>query len=148
MEAAELTSSAVNQDLEIRDIQYDPTGKPNSQRAINEAKEKGLLVVFPAENELQIDIDNEHSYQMYVKQMDIVTKYVGVESFIEHPSKSGLPKRHITVRLKSPVTMIERIALQACLGSDRVREVLGYVQYKNGDPNPVLFLEKPVEITT
>jgi len=27
------------------------------------------------------------------------------------------------------------------LGSDRVREVLGFVQIQNGDPHPTLFLE-------
>jgi hypothetical protein len=33
------------------------------------------------------------------------------------------------------------VMFQAFLGSDRVREILGYAQAMNGDPNPTLFLE-------
>ncbi len=137
-----LTNPACNSDLAIAEIKYDPSGQPNSQRAIEEALINNLLVVYPAEDELQIDIDNEHSYLVYVKQMDIMKKYLGaIETKVE-ASRSGLPKRHITVKLNHSVTMLERIALQACLGSDRVRELLSLVQYQNGDPHPVLFLEK------
>ena len=59
------------------------------------------------------------------------------------PSRSGLPKRHITVTLDQPITNYQRLALQVMLGSDRVREFLGYIQEKQGDPTPILFIEKP-----
>lgn len=132
----------VNSDLDFKDINYDPTGKPNSQRAIDEAAQKNLDVVFPQANELFIDIDNEHSFALYSKQIDILKKYVGVKSVRVQPSKSGLPKRHIYVTLKQDITELERVSLQAMMGSDRVRELLGYVQVKNNDPHPTLFLEK------
>jgi hypothetical protein len=134
-------------DLAIRDIEYDPHGNPNSIRAIEQAEREGLDVVFPADNELFIDIDNEHSFQMFQKQMDIVKKYIGVVKMNEYTmyavttSRHGLPGRHIVIKLARNVTELERIALQACLGSDRVREVLGFVQMQNGDPHPTLFLE-------
>ena len=131
-----------NSDLEIKTIQYDPNGKPNSQRAIDEALQFGLSVVFPKDNELQLDIDNEHSFQLYMKQADILKKYIGVEGYKVEPSRSGLPKLHITITLSRTVSTLERLALQAMMGSDRVRELLGFVQYLNNDPHPVLFLEK------
>jgi hypothetical protein len=131
-----------NSDLEMKTIQYDPNGKPNSQRAIDEALTFGLSVVFPKDNELQLDIDNDHSFQLYLKQADILKKYIGVEGYKVEPSRSGLPKQHITITLSRTVSTIERLALQAMMGSDRVRELLGFVQYLNNDPHPVLFLEK------
>ena len=137
-----LSSYTYNSDLEIKNIEYDPHGKPNSQKARDQAEREGLDVVYPKNNEVMIDIDNAHSLQLFQKQMDIVKKHIGVIGVEEHLSKSGEGKRHITVTLNDPITPIERLALQAMLGSDRVRELLGYVEYKNGDPTPTLFLER------
>lgn len=140
---AALVDPTKNSDLELKTIQYDPTGYPNSKRAYGQAAMEGLDVVLPENNQLQIDIDNEHSYMLFQKQMQIVHTYIPVVDIKETESKSGKPwKLHITVTLEDDVTTIERLALQAMLGSDRVRELLGYIQYKNNDPNPVLFLEK------
>jgi len=144
-----LTDPKTNSDLENKEIHYDPKGAPNSQRAYTEAAAKGLEVVLPASNELQIDIDNEHSYLLFQKQIQIVQAFIGVVDIREAPSKSGQKwKMHITVELDVDVTTLERLALQAMLGSDRVRELLGYVQFKNDDPYPTLFIEKPTLLLT
>jgi len=58
-------------------------------------------------------------------------------------SRSGAPKRHVTVTLDQPIDNYQRVALQAIMGSDRVREFLSYVQHRNGDQHPILFIEKP-----
>jgi hypothetical protein len=137
-----MKSGVYNSDLDFKIIEYDPNGKPNSQRAIDFAANSGLKVLYPAADELFIDIDNEHSFQLFLKQMDILKKYVGVRGDTITPSKSGFPKRHIVVYLEKPITEVERVALQAMMGSDRVRELLGYVQAKNNDPHPTLFLER------
>jgi hypothetical protein len=60
----------------------------------------------------------------------ILNRFVPIRDIRIEPSRSGLPKRHITVTLVDPVSQIERLALQAMLGSDRVRELLGYVQHQ------------------
>jgi len=138
---SDLTSYDQNTDLEIKEIEYDPNGMPNSQRAINVALSEGLTVRLPEANELLIDIDNEHSFMLYQKQMDILEKYVGTNGSKVTESRHGLPGRHIVVTLEHDITETERLLLQACLGSDRVRELLGYVQMKNGDAHPSLFLE-------
>ena len=145
-----LTDFSMTADLDVQFIEYDPTGKPNSQNAINKAKFENLEVKFPTTNELFIDVDNEHSFQMFIRLFQIFQKFVDKgASFVEYPSKSGLPKRHVTVSLSRPVRNEEqRILFQALLGSDRVREILGYVQATNGDPHPTLFLEaKPAEFS-
>ena len=159
MSDAKLCDPCYNSDLEMKEIQYDPEGMPNSQRAINQAQMEGLEVVLPEDNQLQIDLDNEHSYRLLQNQLGIVQKFLGDYGYEEHLSKSGEPtKRHVTLTFEDlKFTTLERLALQAMLGSDRIRELLGYVQLKNNDPNPVLFLEKkaplalpeaPVNVTT
>ena len=137
-------------DLSIQHIEYDPTGQPNSQNAINRAAVENLNVVFPTSHELFIDIDNELSYQMFLRQFQVFQKFVdGDAEFVESPSKSGLPKRHVAVWLSRPIKdEVERILFQALLGSDRVREILGYVQAVNGDPHPTLFLEAKPKLLT
>jgi hypothetical protein len=134
--------SDLNTDLAIKDIEYDPKGQPNSKNAEDRAVSEGLDIRFPADNELFIDIDNEHSYLMFQKQIDIVDKHVGLKcTTVTTPSMHGLPGRHIVVTLSRNVTELERICLQACMGSDRVRELLGFIQNVNKDPHPTLFLE-------
>jgi hypothetical protein len=132
-----------NTDLATPDYDLDEGSLPTNEAALERAKREGLVVVYPTETELQIDIDNEQSYEFFLRQIKIVTRLADAYGYTERPSKSGMPKRHITVKLKTPVTVLERICLQACLGSDRVREVLGYVRYRRGEPNPTLFFEKP-----
>ena len=138
---SDLTSYDQNTDLELKKIEYDPNGMPNSQRAINVALSEGLTVRLPEANELLIDIDNEHSFMLFMKQIEIVKKYIGATGDTITESRHGLPGRHIVVTLEHDITETERLLLQACLGSDRVRELLGYVQMKNGDAHPTLFLE-------
>lgn len=147
-----LCDCQVNSDLEFKTIKYDPNGQPNSQRAVNQAQMEGLEVVYPKDNQLQIDIDNEHSYRLMQNQLFIVNKFIGFSNYEEKPSKSGKPSKfHITLTFEDSMkfTTIERLALQAMLGSDRVRELLSYVQFQNGDPHPTLFLEKsaPKQLT-
>lgn len=136
----------LQEELSIQTIEYDPTGMPNSQNAINRAAIENLEVVFPTRYELFVDLDTELSYQMFIRQFQIFQKFIDSDSeYFEEPSKSGLPKRHVTVGLSRPVQdETQRILFQALLGSDRVRELLGYVQVNNGDPHPTLFLEKIV----
>lgn len=115
---------------------------PNSDRAVQEANDNNLAVVYPTSNEIQLDLDTETAYETYQTVLPIVSKHYGIVDIRENASRSGLPKRHVTVTVDKTLTNFERIALQACLGSDRIREILSVIQERNGDPHPTLFLEK------
>lgn len=147
MSDAKLCDPCYNSDLEMKTIEYDPEGMPNSQRAVDQARRENLDVIYPEDNQLQIDLDNEHSLRLLQNQLAIVGKFIGSYQYEERLSKSGKPeKKHVTLTFYDVTfTTLERLALQAMLGSDRIRELLGYVQYKNEDPHPVLFLEKKQE---
>jgi hypothetical protein len=118
-------------------------GEPNSARAVRGAQDNGLVVVYPASNQLQIDIDSDRAFNIFLEMQHLLEKYFEVGKVKITASRSGLPKRHITVTLDQPITNYQRLALQVMMGSDRVREFLGYIQEKQGDPTPILFIEKP-----
>lgn len=54
---------------------------------------------------------------------------------------------HVIVRLRREVTPMERILIQAFLGSDLKREALSWVRLVNDDPNPTIFYtKKPLQL--
>lgn len=116
---------------------------PHSQEAIDRAKKENLLVVFPKPNELLIDIDNAEDLKTFKRCHNVLEEHFGIVGIETAGSMSGRADHlHITVTLETEVTDLQRVALQACLGSDRMREILGLVMALSGDPHPTLFLEK------
>jgi hypothetical protein len=114
----------------------------SSETAYREAADDNLEVVLPEPYDLLIDIDNDEDMKRFDRGMDVMIKHFNAQVIKSTPSRSGLPKRHLIVRLDRPVSNAERIALQAALGSDPVREILGIVRVQHNDPHPTLFLEK------
>ncbi len=110
-----------------------------------EAAEKGWDVVLPGDNELQIDIDDEESLDVYDEMVDVLesTGYYIVNER-RTPSKGG--NTHITVKVVGhglTISPLERVALQAMLGSDRKRELLSLLRIWKPEANrpPTLFFE-------
>ena len=91
----------------------------------DKANDKGLVAVLPNSNELFLDIDTDADYNLFLFHLAILGErfYENIE-FESLTSSSGLPHRHIIVKLPFDVTTEQRIALQAALGSDRKRELL------------------------
>lgn len=116
----------------------------SSQYSLDFARQEGLRVVLPTATQLQVDIDNDADYARFTQAFDLTMRHGigGVSSFTERPSRSGGERRHITVHLALPVTALERIALQAILGSDWKREAFSFERLKKGEAVPTLFFEK------
>jgi hypothetical protein len=79
---------------------------------------------------------------LFTHQVMILSKFMQVLKWDDTPSRGGLPKRHITVYLGRAISSLERLALQAMLGSDRIRELLGFVRLQRGELHPTLFFER------
>jgi len=123
--------------------QSDFGGTLGSDDAYRQAKESGKLIVLPKSNELLIDIDSAVQEQTFHQNLNKINQYVGVKNWVSNPSPSGEPERkHIVVELSRDVIPLERILLQAVLGSDIRRELLSYCRWTIGDANPTLFFEK------
>jgi len=112
------------------------------------AKKIGCIVVKPEPNQLQLDIDTGEAYARFkhrIVEFERHSKYIVYIE--EHISKSGYPRRHITLSLTdledNPVVLgeYERIALQAVLGSDIVRETLNTWRLLRGSTNPSRLFE-------
>lgn len=114
------------------------------------ANKKGLVIVIPEENQLFIDIDSAEDAAIFDRHINILGPegILGeslIVSFERAPSPSGKEGReHITVTLARPVeSAVERIALQAVLGSDRLHEALSLTRALCGAEHPTVFFEKP-----
>lgn len=115
----------------------------SSQYGLDSAREQGLRVVLPSAFELLIDIDNKPDLERFTLAYDFARRLGMVDGYSAGPSKSGGERRHITVRVPLKVTPLERIALQAILGSDWRRELLSLDRLNRGDAVPTMFFEKP-----
>jgi len=113
-----------------------------SEDAILWAAENGLRVVFPQENQLLVDIDSPADRNIFDQNRDVVEEAYGIADESSAPSRSGGRKEHIIVTLERAITPLERIALQAVLGSDRRREAHSLRRLLAGEERPTLFFEK------
>ena len=111
------------------------------------AEALGLVVVLPAPNELFLDIDDAESLAMYEARIVDLREHYEVVETKRTTSNGG--NTHIYLALRDddgwvPLDAVTRIALQACLGSDRQHELLSLMTAHAGSLRPptVLF-EKP-----
>lgn len=115
------------------------------EKLSEEAKKKGLKVVFPKKNQLFVDIDSVESMTIYHKRIDMLESLFNCKAK-KKVSRSGFPHYHIYVDADRTFTDVERILLQLFLGSDVNHEFLSYKDYVNGESYPVLFFEKANEL--
>lgn len=108
------------------------------EAAIAEAK-KTFDVVQGDERTLLLDLDTPEAKTQYERVFPIVQEKFDVVSTSSWLSKSG--NTHIAVTLAEPLSVTWRIALQAALGSDGVREVLGLKRYANGVIEPSMLFK-------
>jgi len=111
---------------------------------IAQCKSEGLDVVIPKENELFIDIDSDVQYNRFLDAMlCLVYNFPGVDITRNTPSRRKEEGRHIVVTMPFDMTSTERVAFQAALQSDPVRELLSLMRIRTGGgTSPTLFVEK------
>lgn len=91
---------------------------------------------------LLIDLDTPEAAAQFERVLPKVRDHFGVERVETWPSKSGNTHAAVTLSKGQPIWV--RLALQAALGSDGVREVLGLTRVRNGCEEPsALFRPKP-----
>lgn len=131
-------------------IQLDQKGKDEvfyelgSASAYAKAIKENWDVVLPNKDELFIDIDDSASARLLDELLPILNQYFEAVVTRRGPSPSGQPdKEHVVVKFERDLQPTERFLLQAILGSDRKRELLGWMMYDQcEDPTPTLFFEK------
>lgn len=116
------------------------SGIGGSAQAI--ADEKGLVVKKPRSNELFIDIDDIESLVRFHRNLPAFSCMI--IGFTRTPSPSGREGRyHIRVTLDRDVkSELERVAMQAVLGSDSMHEALSLAALQRGQEDVTVFFEK------
>ena len=125
-----MSASAKGQDMRV----------PNDPNTL--AARWGLVAVAPEDNELQLDIDEPLDHEVVDRMLAVLEAHdIPCEVVRAAPSKSG--NFHITMRIEWPRRLdpVTRIALQACFGSDRKRELLSLLrhEFKTQTPPTVFF---------
>jgi hypothetical protein len=91
------------------------------------AAEAAMDLVLPAEDQLFIDLDEVGNLQVMQRQLQVLAKN-GFAFVIDKQTVSKSGRRHAYIRTDLPISPTERIALQACLGSDLSRELLSLLR--------------------
>lgn len=116
----------------------------NRGRLFEAVQRDGLFILLPDDYTLQLDIDNEEDYAVFRSQLSLLNIKFPMKGSVvkDTPSKGGLPKRHITVKFDRKLSLWQKIAFQACLGSDRKRELLNAARVEAEVEDPIAFFEK------
>lgn len=118
-------------------------GKVRRDFAEHQAREKSCVIVEPKPNELFIDIDFEEELEYFKRQIKRVELRWPC-TWRAQSSPSGKPGRyHVYVAfIDRELDHWQRIALQAVLGSDRIRELISVQRLLDDDVQPTLFFER------
>lgn len=88
------------------------------------AEEEGFTVIRSARNVLLLDLDTPSAASQFLRVFDAFTRHYVTEGYTAWRSKSGTGWHVRVVLAKNIVSFRDRVALQAALGSDGVREFL------------------------
>jgi len=100
------------------------------ETAVKNAEEAGFTIVHGTPNTLLLDLDSEADWEFFNKTMLPIlmdTSAVDIMKIDHWKSKSGVGY-HVVITVGKPLKVMERLLLQACLGSDRKHELLSLVR--------------------
>lgn len=108
--------------------------------SVQYARKMNWIATPADDNELQLDIDTPEQEEQYRRMRPHVEDVYPITDVIETPSKSG--NTHVRIYTAYPLSVEERIALQAILGSDPKKELCSLRRWLKEDPIPILLFEK------
>ena len=114
--------------------------RPNDPIAM--ASRLGLVAVVPSDDELQLDVDDPKDHEITDAMLAVLEAH-DIPCRITKTTESKSGNAHVVIRIEwpRPLDPVTRIALQACFGSDRKRELLSLLrhEFKTQNPPTVLF---------
>ena len=109
--------------------------------SIEAAKQAGFQIVESSDSQLLLDLDTADDLLRYNSVFSHLRNVFALREVDRWKSKSG-KGLHVVVAC-NPLPFPERAALQACLGSDPIREGLAIAMHRDGKKDPsVLFMPK------
>ena len=107
--------------------------------AIDEALSVGMEVVRSDSTHLLLDLDNDASVESYLQAMAGVSPSFELVEVERWTSKSGIGL-HVVLSC-AEMDFPTRCALQACLGSDKVRELFAIARFRAGIEEPSMLFK-------
>jgi hypothetical protein len=98
-------------------------------------------LVQPKPNEVFVDLDNEAAQCGFAARWNDFVRVYPNATVQYTTSKSGNLHAYVTVPELDPLTMPERIAMQAALGSDPLREMIALNHHRGGYEYASVFFE-------
>lgn len=122
--------------------------KNNVQWGLVRAKRLHWKIVEPKPNQLQLDLDGARAVRRYGMLYGILRKQGLAKRWQEKiiPSKR-VNHVHVIVTLPRRINNLERVALQAILGSDITREAFNYCRVKKRNKYPIVLFERDAKWT-
>lgn len=107
---------------------------------IARVNEQGLFEVVRSDPKtLLLDLDTPEAVTRYLKGLETMQQYMALREKAQWRSKSG--NLHVLVELAEPLDVETRLFLQACLGSDGVKEYLSSLRLEAGVTEPSLLFK-------
>ena len=98
-------------------------------------------IVLPLANQLQIDIDHEELPRRFTDSLNILLKAMdGPIAVTRYRSRHG--RLHVVIDLPHELSALERVAWQAALGSDGIREAMGLCALRRNVKNGTLLIHR------
>lgn len=116
----------------------------HEQQHIEEKLEAGFEIIKNDDYTLTFDLDSDEDLMTFKSRIGFLErKGIGIQSCEITESKGG--NYHAVIKTDANVSISEslRIAIQACLGSDWKREMLGVLRQLNGQKDQVSLLFRP-----
>lgn len=102
----------------------------------------GMMVRMADDNHLLLDLDDEAAIARFAKLRPKLADLFGAKVVEEYESRSGPGHLHVILELGEPFPAAFRIALQAAMGSDPLRELLSLRRLANGVVEPSRLFRK------
>ena len=135
-------------EMQLKEVLDTDPYREEREEYVKRMKADGFDIRYPESNELLIDLDSDKAFEEFKVRISRVSYELEVNgegaklSYKVYPSKTEC---HYHVIVTMPFDLdepFERIALQAVLGSDPVREMLSIFRIWLGDKHPTLLAMK------
>lgn len=110
------------------------------QAVIDQAYEEGKVVVYADDTTLQIDVDSDIDLAFAKKMLIQFKTFINYSTCTFTKSKTG-GHFHVYINLKNQMHWKHRLHYQACLGSDRTRELLNLLDRLQNESHECFFIE-------
>jgi len=110
------------------------------EQSLAAAHEAGWTVepIYGDEHTLLLDLDTPESELLYAKNFNVAQRWIGLVEIARWKSKSGVNTHVVVSAPTTALSLRERAALQAFLGSDPTRELCSWFQARDGGVGKVL----------